>query len=191
MKSIRDGKFREDLYYRLNVFPIALPPLRDRAGDVPLLVHVLVARFAAHVGVRIDSVGKATMERLTRYSWPGNIRELENVLERAIILSNGPTLEIDPEVFGSPTTDASPGTELPKLPGSESERPAATGVAQTQPLESLESNTRNHILAALEQSDWVIDGPRGAAKILGLHPNTLRSRMKRLGIVRAQHESQR
>src|SRR5262249_19387240 len=191
VKSIRDGKFREDLYYRLNVFPIALPPLRDRAGDVPLLVHVLVARFAAHVGVRIDSVGKATMERLARYSWPGNIRELENVLERAIILSNGPTLEIDPEVFGSPTTDASPGAELPKLPGSESERPAATGVAQTQPLESLESNTRNHILAALEQSDWVIDGPRGAAKILGLHPNTLRSRMKRLGIVRAQHESQR
>ena len=101
VKSIREGKFREDLYYRLNVFPIALPPLRDRAGDVPLLVHVLAARFAARVGVRIDSVGKATMERLSRYSWPGNIRELENVLERAVILSNGPTLEIDSEVFAS------------------------------------------------------------------------------------------
>ena len=91
------------MYYRLNVFPIALPPLRDRAGDVPLLVHFLVARFAARVGVRIESVGKATMERLSRYSWPGNIRELENVLERAVILSNGPTLEIDPEVFASAT----------------------------------------------------------------------------------------
>src|SRR6516225_5082104 len=89
-KSIREGKFREDLYYRLNVFPIALPPLRDREGDVPLLVHVLVARFADRVGVRIDSVGKPTMERLSRYSWPGNVRELENVLERAVILSNGP-----------------------------------------------------------------------------------------------------
>ena len=103
VKSIREGKFREDLYYRLNVFPIALPPLRDRAGDVPLLVHFLVARFAARVGVRIESVGKATMERLSRYSWPGNVRELENILERAVILSNGPTLEIDPEVFASAT----------------------------------------------------------------------------------------
>ena len=106
VKSIREGKFREDLYYRLNVFPIALPPLRDREGDVPLLVHFLVARFAARVGVRIESVGKATMERLSRYSWPGNVRELENVLERAVILSNGPTLEIDPEVFASPAAAA-------------------------------------------------------------------------------------
>jgi transcriptional regulator with GAF, ATPase, and Fis domain len=102
-KSIRDGKLREDLYYRLNVFPIALPPLRDREGDVPLLVHFLVARFAARVGLQIDSVGKATMERLCRYPWPGNIRELENVLERAVILSNGPTLEIEPETFASAT----------------------------------------------------------------------------------------
>jgi PAS domain S-box-containing protein len=188
LKSIRDGKFREDLYYRLNVFPIALPPLRDRTGDVPLLVHFLVARFAARVGVRIDSVAKATMERLSRYSWPGNVRELENVLERAVILSNGPTLEIDPEVFGVPTADSSPGVELPKLPGTESEDSAATGVAQTRPLESLESNTRSHILTALEQSGWVIDGPRGAAKILAIHPNTLRSRMKKLGVVRAPQD---
>jgi len=87
VKLIRAGKFREDLFYRLNVFPIALPPLRDREGDVPLLVHFLVPRFAARVGVRIESVGKATLERLNRYSWPGNFRELENVLERAVILS--------------------------------------------------------------------------------------------------------
>ena len=190
VKSIREGKFREDLYYRLNVFPIALPPLRDRAGDVPLLVHLLVSRFASRVGVRIESVGNETMERLSRYSWPGNIRELENVLERAVILSNGPTLEIDPEVFASATgaraANAGPSTPI----GSESQGPATAAAGRSPPLESLESNTRNHIVAALEQSGWVIDGPRGAAKILGLHTNTLRSRMKRLGIVRAPHGTQ-
>jgi formate hydrogenlyase transcriptional activator len=183
-KSIREGKFREDLYYRLNVFPIALPPLRDREGDVPLLVHFLVARYAARVGVRIESVGKATMERLSRYSWPGNIRELENVLERAIILSSGPVLEIDSEVFASATADRSIGVDP------SSSATSAAGVRQSRSLESLESNTRSHILAALEQSAWIIDGPRGAAKILGLHANTLRSRMKKLGIARAPHKRQ-
>src|SRR5438093_2925227 len=102
VKSIREGKFREDLYYRLNVFPIPLPLLRDRVGDVPLLVNFLVGRFAARVGLRIDSVGKATMERLSHYSCPANARELENVRERAVILSNGPMLEIDPEVLRTP-----------------------------------------------------------------------------------------
>jgi formate hydrogenlyase transcriptional activator len=182
---IRKGRFREELYYRLNVFPIALPPLRDREGDVPLLVHLLVTRFAARVGVRIESVGKATMERLGRYSWPGNVRELENVLERAVILSNGPTLEIDPEVFASAAATRSANAGPPTPSGSESHESAATGAGPIPPLESLESSTRTHILAALEQSGWVIDGPRGAARVLGLHPNTLRSRMKKLGIVRA------
>jgi PAS domain S-box-containing protein len=172
-KSIREGKLREDLYYRLNVFPITLPPLRDRAGDVPLLVHVLVARFAARVGVRIDSVGKATMERLSRYSWPGNVRELENVLERAVILSNGPTLEIDSTVFALPSSERTPDAA-----------PLAAPRA-AQRFETLDSTMRSHILAALEQSGWIIDGPRGAAKVLGLHPNTLRSRMKKLDVVRA------
>ena len=184
VKSIGAGKFREDLYYRLNVFPIALPPLRDRAGDVPLLVHFLVARFAARIGVRIESVGKATMDRLSRYSWPGNIRELENVLERAVILSNGPTLEIDPEVLASSPAARATTADPPALSSPDGRAPS------TAPLESLESSTRHHILAALEQSGWVIDGPRGAAKMLSLHPNTLRSRMKKLGIVRAPHAGQ-
>jgi PAS domain S-box-containing protein len=188
-KSIREGKFREDLYYRLNVFPIALPPLRDRAGDVPLLVRFLVTRFAARVGVRIGSVGKATMERLSRYSWPGNSRELENVLERAVILSNGPTLEIDPEVFASEAARAA-NAGPPAPSGSEGHGPAAASARATSPLESLESNTRNHILAALDKSGWVIEGPHGAAKILGLHANTLRSRRKKLSIVRPRHEGQ-
>jgi transcriptional regulator with GAF, ATPase, and Fis domain len=187
MKSIREGKFREDLYYRLNVFPIALPPLRNREGDVPLLVQFLVARFAARVGVRIESVGKATMERLSRYSWPGNIRELENVLERAVILSNGPTLDIDPEVFAGVTVDRPVGADPTTLPGSQTALLASVDVGQP-PLESLESITRSHILAALEQSNWIIDGRRGAAEILALHPNTLRGRMKKLGIARTTHE---
>jgi transcriptional regulator with GAF, ATPase, and Fis domain len=186
--SIREGKFREDLYYRVNVFPIALPALRDRAGDVPLLVQHLVPRFAARVGVQIESVGKTTMERLSRYSWPGNVRELENVLERAVILSNGPTLEIDPDVFATPGADHTPGAEPPRLPGPESAGPAAASVAETPPLESLDANMRNHIRAALEKTAWVIDGPHGAAKILGLHPNTLRGRMKKLGIARTPDE---
>ena len=188
-KSIREGKFREELYYRLNVFPIALPPLREREGDVPLLVHFLVARFAARIGVRIESVCKATMELLRRYSWPGNVRELENVLERAIILSKGPTLEIDREVFDSATAARAAKASPPTPPASEAERPATASVVSTARLESLESNTRNHILAALEASDWIIDGPHGAAKTLGLHPNTLRSRMKKLGIVRMAQEA--
>jgi formate hydrogenlyase transcriptional activator len=185
VRSIRDGKLREDLYYRLNVFPIALPPLRARVGDVPLLAHFLVARFAARTGVRIESVSKATMERLSRYSWPGNVRELENVLERAIILSNGPTLEIDPEVFASTTAARSVIAGPPTPSASEGERLAAASAGPTVRFESLESNMRNHILAALEASGWVIDGPHGAAKTLSLHPNTLRSRMKKLGIVRS------
>jgi transcriptional regulator with GAF, ATPase, and Fis domain len=191
LKSIREGKLREDLYYRLNVFPIALPPLRNREGDVPLLVQFLVARFAARVGVRIESIGKATLERLNRYSWPGNIRELENILERAVILSNGPTLEIDPEVFASASADRSQGADslIPTTP--EVVGLIAAGGQQTlPPLESLEANERNHIVAALEQTGWIVDGPRGAAKILALHPNTLHSRMKKLGIARAPRHGQ-
>src|SRR5262249_42694946 len=187
MKSIREGKFREDLYYRLNVFPIALPPLRNREGDVPLLVQFLVTRFAARVGVRIESVGKATMERLSRYSWPGNIRELENVLERAVILSNGPMLNIDPEVFAGVTADRSVGADPATLPGSQTALLASAGIGQP-PLESLESITPSHILAALAESNSIVEGPRGAAEILGLHPNTLRGRMKKLGIARTSHE---
>jgi PAS domain S-box-containing protein len=188
VKAIREGKFREDLYYRLNVFPILLPPLRERADDVPLLVQHLVRKFAARVGVRIESVAKTTIERLARYSWPGNVRELENILERAVILSNGPTLEINETVFASSTEALHSTTEAanPQV----NEREGEMAGAPPSPLESLDSSTRSHILAALEKSRWVVDGPRGAAKILALHPNTLRSRMKKLGIVRAANERQ-
>jgi PAS domain S-box-containing protein len=165
-KAVRDGAFREDLYYRLNVFPIALPPLRERKEDIPLLVRFLLERFKTRISKEVDGVSAATMERLKAYPWPGNVRELENVLERAVILATGPTLEIEPEILKSSST------------------PSAAKADQT----ALEAVERSHILAVLERTDWVIDGRNGAAKLLDLHPSTLRSRLKKLGIKRAPHD---
>jgi formate hydrogenlyase transcriptional activator len=164
--AVRDKTFRDDLYYRLSVFPIQLPALRERRDDIPLLVHFLVEKFKMRIGKPIDGVATQTMERLMNYPWPGNIRELENVLERAVILANGRTLEIDPMM----------------LPLAQNGDPTKTEPAPASDLESVE---RGHILLVLEQTGWVIDGERGAAKILGLNPNTLRSRMKKLAIQRA------
>jgi PAS domain S-box-containing protein len=174
-KAVAAGTFREDLFYRLNVFPIALPPLRERQGDLPLLVRFLVEKFAQRIGRRIESVDRRTMERIGAYAWPGNVRELENVLERAVILSGGGgVLEIDPKVF-----EAAP----PAVAHANAE--AGNGAGEVTGLEDVE---RNHILAVLRRTNWVIEGPRGAATVLEMHPNTLRSRLKRLGISRATHE---
>jgi formate hydrogenlyase transcriptional activator len=162
LKAVTEKAFREDLYYRLNVFPIELPPLRDRAGDIPQLVHFLVNKFATRVGKRIENVSRTAMERLLSYPWPGNVRELENVLERAVILSNSPTLEIEPDLLAVPSHHA----------------------ALNERASTLDQVEREHIAAVLKQANGVIDGERGAAKILGLHPNTLRSRMKKLNIAR-------
>jgi PAS domain S-box-containing protein len=161
LKAAREKTFREDLYYRLSVFPLQLPPLRDRRADIPPLALFLVNKFASRIGKRIDGVGKETMGRLLAYAWPGNVRELENIIERAVILANGTILEIDPNILSLavPTAEAS----------------------QEFTLEGIE---RDHIVTVLKQTNWVIDGPRGAAKILNIHPNTLRSRMKKLGISR-------
>ncbi len=166
-KAVRDKTFREDLYYRLNVFPIAVPPLRDRADDIPLLAHFFATKFMARIGKRLQGISRQTMQRLLAYPWPGNIRELENILERAVILARGDTLEIGPDLL----------PPLRNTPPPEGEGPIT--------LAALE---RNHILTVLEQAGWVIDGPRGAAKILGLHANTLRSRMKKLGVIRTTHD---
>ena len=165
-KAVHEKTFREDLYYRLNVFPLQLPPLRERPEDIPLLAQYLLNKFRARIARRIDAIDPATLRRLMEYSWPGNVRELENVLERALILASGPMLEVDPDVFGQPSA-----------------RPAGT------PSATLEDVQKNHTLAVLRQTNWVIDGPRGAAAILGLHPNTLRSRLKKLGVSRSDHET--
>jgi transcriptional regulator with GAF, ATPase, and Fis domain len=166
LQAVRDKSFREDLYYRLSVFPIHLPPLRERKEDIPLLVHFLAGKFVARIGKPVESVDPETARRLLAYPWPGNVRELENVLERAVILANGPTLEIGPDVLPATPEAAAPAAPSPfPSPGA-----------------SLEAVESKHILSVLERTGWVIDGPGGAAKVLGLHPNTLRSRLKKLGV---------
>jgi PAS domain S-box-containing protein len=161
-EAVAAGTFREDLFYRLNVFPIRLPPLRERPGDVVLLTHFFVARYAARIGRRNTSVPEDVTARLAAYPWPGNVRELENVIERAVILSEGPALEVQADVLPAPDV-------------------AVTQAAGGRPLEDVE---REHVRTVLERVGWRIEGPSGAARALGLHPNTLRSRMKRLGIRR-------
>jgi PAS domain S-box-containing protein len=165
--QVREGKFREDLFYRLNVFPVRLPALRDRRDDIPLLVRFFATKFAGRMGKRIETVGAGTLELLTAYPWPGNIRELENVLERAVILADGPELEIDPEALAVPAAGADSGASDPGG-------------------KSLFAVEKEHILSVLRQANWVIEGPNGAAKVLVMHPNTLRSRLKKLGIARPE-----
>lgn len=156
---VREGKFREDLYYRLNVFPITIPPLRQRREDIPLLVWTFVNEFAESMGKPIKVIPKKIMEKLRAYDWPGNIRELRNVIERAMILSAGTSLRIDE--FG--TTVNSSGHEL-----------------------TLDNAQRNHILQVLEKTDWRVSGNKGAARILNMNESTLRSKMKKLGITRPE-----
>jgi transcriptional regulator with GAF, ATPase, and Fis domain len=175
LREVAEKRFREDLYYRLNVFPVRLPPLRERRGDIPLLIHFLLAKFAARVGKRLGEVSPPTMQRLQGYAWPGNVRELENVLERAVILSAGPTLDVGADLLPA----AAAGRPEPEQAR---ERPAPCG-----PLPSLEEVEREHILAVLRQTNWLITGPRGAAGVLGLNASTLRNRMKKLGISRSAH----
>jgi formate hydrogenlyase transcriptional activator len=174
-EAVRAGRFRADLYYRLNVFPIEVPPLRDRSTDIPQLVTFFVARFARRFGKRVEAVSDDTMARLMSYHWPGNVRELQNIIERAVVLAEGPTLELGPGLLPTPGGGASPAKATAAVPA---------GGLDTL----LEEVERNHILAALERAGGVIEGLRGAAKLLKLHPNTLRSRMERLGIRRPDHE---
>jgi formate hydrogenlyase transcriptional activator len=174
-KAVADGAFRADLFYRLNVFPIHVPALRDRREDVPMLVHYFIEKYAAKIGQRIESVDPETMRLLVAYPWPGNVRELENVIERAVILSSGPMLTVEPHALRMPTA-ATAAVATPNGTAS----PASGDTART-----LAESQRRHIIHALEQCNWVIEGPRGAATMLGLHPNTLRSRMKKLGIRRS------
>jgi formate hydrogenlyase transcriptional activator len=159
-QAIQAGRFRADLYYRLSVFPIRLPPLRERREDIPLLVQYFTHRYATRLGKRVPSVPAPAIETLQAYAWPGNVRELENVIERAVILSQGAHLDLGGWL---PTPAASP---------------HAGGIRTLEELE------REHILAMLEMTGWRVSGERGAATLLGMKPTTLEARMKKLGIRR-------
>jgi formate hydrogenlyase transcriptional activator len=183
-RAIADGTFRSDLYYRLNVFPVHVPPLRERREDIPLLVHYFVARYAAKIGRRITRVPADAMARLTSYPWPGNVRELENVIERAVILSPGPDLQVAAEALlaAAPLPPAAPN---PPAPPAETSAPGAPVPAGDGASFSLQETERRHILAVLKRTNWRIDGVSGAARLLEMNPSTLRSRIKKLGIRRS------
>jgi formate hydrogenlyase transcriptional activator len=186
---VNAGRFRSDLFYRLNVFPIELPPLRNRRSDIPLLVSFFVQRFANKFGRKIDAVQKKTMDLLVDYAWPGNIRELQNIIERAVVLATCPALSLDPAFL--PKTFASEGLPHNSSNGRPESDPRIEEQHVSSPearFPSLEQMERNHILAALNRSGGVIDGSNGAAKILEIHPNTLRSKMIKLGIDRKRHD---
>jgi predicted ATPase/transcriptional regulator with GAF, ATPase, and Fis domain len=172
--AVREKRFRQDLFYRLNVFPLKLPSLRERTGDVPLLVKFFISKFNKMFGKKIDRVAPETMQKLEGYHWPGNIREMQNVIERAVILSKSSVLLLDAgfQLAEEPESSLSP--EMQRGPVvSSSIEPA-----------SMDEVAKHHILAVLAQTHGVIEGRAGAARILGLHPNTLRSRMRKLGIMR-------
>jgi len=158
-QMVLQRRFRADLFYRLNVFPIAIPPLRQRREDIPLLVGYFLRTLAPRVNKEVTEIAEEALELLKRQAWPGNVRELQNVIERAVIRSSGPRLEIPTEEFKASS---------------------CPNAAMTQTLSEAE---RSHILGVLEQTNGVVSGPKGAASRLGLPRTTLTSRMQRLGIV--------
>jgi PAS domain S-box-containing protein len=180
-EQVREGKFRADLFYRLNVVPLRVPALRERTSDIHLLAMFFVQKFAKKLGKHITQVSDDVMRRLTDYSWPGNIRELQNVIERAVILSPGNALVLAEELR-APTN---PGAPASKPASSQSIATAApAGMPALPGNGSLEEVERSHIESVLKQTNWMIEGERGAARILNLNPSTLRSRMQKLGIKR-------
>ena len=158
-QMLEDGEFRDDLYYRLHVFPLQVPPLRDRAEDIPLLVRHFVDAYARRMNRRIETIPPQAMDALRSYSWPGNVRELQNFIERSVILSPGTSLRAPLDALTPETVHA----------------------AQT-PLSTLEEMERSHVLRALKESNWVTGGPKGAAAKLGMKRTTLAYRIRKLGI---------
>ena len=161
-EEVKNGKFREDLYYRLNVFPITMPPLRQRKDDIPLLVNHFVAKFNLKIGKKISTVSKDTLNSLQEYHWPGNIRELESIIERAVIISQGSSLQVIDRL---------------NAPGKAEE----STDGNVKPLAQVE---HDHILQVLHKTGWRIEGKKGAAKLLGLNASTLRARIRKYGINR-------
>jgi formate hydrogenlyase transcriptional activator len=187
-EAVGAGRFRSDLFYRLNVIPIELSPLRERASDIPQLVMFFLGRFASKFGKKIDSVDGTTMDLLTEYAWPGNIRELQNLIERAVVLSKGSVLYLDPGFFPSAagSRHAVDATKPSVENGTRKDRGPADGSPALvgTPTPTLEEIDRQHVLSTLDRCGGVIEGPKGAAKRLGLHPSTLRSRIAKLRINR-------
>ncbi len=161
-QMVSDKTFREDLYYRLSVFPLTIPTLRERQTDISLLVQWFINKYALKMGKQINHIPQSVMDKLLNYNWPGNVRELENVIERAVILSPNQTLQI-----------------------SELQNPQNNSIDNGKALKSLADMEKTHIINVLESTGWLISGEQGAASILEMHPNTLRSRMSKLGIRRA------
>jgi formate hydrogenlyase transcriptional activator len=164
-QRVATGQFRSDLYYRLNVFPVTVPPLRDRREDIPLLVRYFAQKYARRMKKPIDTIPSKAMAALTEYQWPGNVRELENFIERAVILSRGIELQV-------PLSELRQRTQ------------AVTPASLVSHLATLEHTEREHIMRALTESHWVIGGPAGAAARLVMKRTTLQSRIRKHGITR-------
>jgi len=169
-EEIRNGKFREDLYYRLNVFPITVPPLRQRKEDIPLLINHFVAKFNNKIGRQIETVSTNTLNLLQNYHWPGNVRELESIIERAVITSSGSSLQVLERFEAFQETEEIAGE--------------AAGEMSTGTVKALADLERDHIIQVLLETAWRIEGKSGAAILLGINPSTLRARMRKFGIVR-------
>lgn len=204
--SFKEGLFRSDLFYRLNVFPLYVPPLRERKSDIAHLVNFFLTKFGKKLGKEFHNISNETMERLMNYLWPGNIRELQNVIERAAVLSQKPEIQIDVREPLRPLDHSTEimaqdlehtyrqGSEQGQVPRSASSANASVEIpngeffmessvgSQIPGSEALEDMERVHILRVLECTNWVIEGNRGAAAILSINPSTLRSRMRKLGI---------
>jgi formate hydrogenlyase transcriptional activator len=174
-KLVAERAFRSDLYYRLNVFPVFMPALRERREDVPLLVRYFVQKFSRRLNKTVEYVPADAMDALANYAWPGNIRELENLIERAVLLSPGKELRVPLAELRSATAIADGPVSFTSLPAS---------ISQTSPFATLEEAERQHILRALRQTEWRIAGPKGAAALLGMKRTTLQARMRKLGIRR-------
>jgi len=160
-EEVRAGNFREDLFYRLNVFPVTIPPLRERADDIPELVRFFADKYSHKIGKQIETIPKLAMKAIQEYSWPGNVRELEHVIERSVITTEGTVLQVADRL--DPTKGADADDSSPR---------------------DLAAMEREHIIRVLRDTGWKIEGQKGAAKILNLHPSTMRSRIKKLGIKR-------
>jgi formate hydrogenlyase transcriptional activator len=181
-EAVEAGRFRSDLFYRLNVFPIELPALRERRSDVPKLVAFCISRFSKRYRKKIDGISRESMENLLNYPWPGNIRELQNVIERAVVLSASPILKLDRNLI--PIAASAISIEPPEMVSPEIRQ---TDLKAETSLQTLDEVDRDHIRAVLQRAGGVVDGPKGAARILNVHPNTLRHRMEKLGIKGFRH----